>query len=384
MTYNTWFVYGTRVNDAIVAQLAPRLSETGVELFQLDAGCHAGAGLGGTYDFTSGLGSWAVDEHRFRDGLRGIAEMLREHGLKFGLWVEPERIDLATLNEERGPREGWLARSHGAYRPGLPDEEAGYAQICLAHPEAWQWVHDHLARLVEQESVEYLVLDSNDWITCTRDDHGHGPRDGAFAHVQALYRLLASLRERFPSLLIENCAGGGNRLDLGLARYTDAGWMDDRTTPSAHVRRVLQGLSPILPPSSLLSYAMPSPEEPMDEEHDLRLIVRSRMAGVLGLSYRAEEVDERAIALLADEIDLYKQARALVRDGAGTVLTPQTGANASPPWELMQQLASNRRAAGVEAIRNDGAVGTVRVVPRGLDPDIDYEVWLPFVGRVGG
>lgn len=162
--------------------------------------------------------------------------------------------------------------------------------------------------------------------------------------------------------------------------------MDDRTTPSAHVRQVLQGLSPILPPSYLLSsvmYVMPSPKQPMAEEHDLRLMVRSRMAGVLGLSCRQEEVDEGTIALLADEIELCQQVRSLVRDGAGTVRTPQTGANARPPWELMQQLAWNRRAAVIEAIRNDPAVGTVRVVPRGLDPDIDYGVWVPYVGRVG-
>ena len=52
-----------------------------------------------------------------------------------------------------------------------------------------------------------------------------------------------TLRERYPNLLIENVSGGGNRLDFGMLRYTDAAWMDDRTAPSVHVRHNLEGLS---------------------------------------------------------------------------------------------------------------------------------------------
>ena len=47
--------------------------------------------------------------------------------------------------------------------------------------------------------------------------------------------------------------------------------MDDRTVPSVHVRHNLEGLSEIFPPSYLLSYAMPSAEEPMSADGGLRV-----------------------------------------------------------------------------------------------------------------
>src|SRR5437763_8841619 len=86
---------------------------------------------------------------------------------------------------------------------------------------------------------------NNMFVNCDRQGHGHGATDGNFAHVTGLYDLLTTLRQRYPDLLFENVSGGGNRLDVGMLRYTDAAWMDDRTAPSAHVRHNLEGLTAV-------------------------------------------------------------------------------------------------------------------------------------------
>lgn len=383
VSYNTWFVHGVNIDDELVAREAHEAARIGAELFQLDAGWYTNTGRDGRYDYTAGLGTWEVDRERFRHGLRGAGDLIQQAGLRFGLWVEPERADLATVGTETGPREAWLATTGGLYRPGHDNASAGYAQICLAHPDAWRWAFDHLSRLVAAEGVEYFVFDNNDWIDCSREGHGHGPRDGHFAHVQALYRLLEALRERHPALLIENCAGGGNRIDFGLARYTDSGWMDDRTNPAAHVRQNLQGLSEALPPLYLLSYVMPSPEEPMQDEKDLRLLTRSRMGGILGLSYRADELDEGDYAVLAREVEVYKRMRGLVGNGSAVVLSPPMTATNRPAWEVVQYSAPSGRAAVVLAFQNDGGVESVRVVPQRLDPSIAYRVSTVDLGAIG-
>jgi alpha-galactosidase len=330
VTYNTWFSHGVQIDDGIVAREAHEAALAGVELFQLDAGWYPGAGRTGRYDFTSGLGTWEVDSTRFRRGLRGVADVVHDHGMRFGLWVEPERVDLSQVGGPGGPPERWLATNGGAYRPGFANEEAGHGQICLAHPDAYQWVLAHLARLVEQDGVDYLKIDLNDWVNCTRDGHGHGPADGPFAHVRALYRLLETLRQRFPELLIENCAGGGNRIDLGLARFTDAGWMDDRTTPSAHVRHNFHGLASMLPPSYLLSYVMAAEGESLDTQGDVALLTRSRMGGVLGLAYSADEVSEGGFVMLEREVAVYKRVRDLVGTDSVVLHTAQPSTDHGP------------------------------------------------------
>jgi alpha-galactosidase len=223
--------------------------------------------------------------------------------------------------------------------------------------------------------VDYLKIDLNDWVNCTREGHGHGSRDGHFAHVKALYRLLAALRDEFPSLLIENCSGGGNRIDLGLARLTDAGWMDDRTTPSAHVRQNIQGLTAMLPPSYLLSYAMPSGAEFMSAAGDLPLLARSRMGGVLGMSYRDDELADADYTVLEREVEIYKRIRSLVPGRTAVLLTPQvTTDGPRPAWDTLEEASPDGTAAVVFACQNDGESGSTHVVPQRLAPEAMFEV----------
>ena len=48
---------------------------------------------------TAGLGSWTADPDRFPSGLASLADYAHGVGMKFGLWVEPERVSLATVDK---------------------------------------------------------------------------------------------------------------------------------------------------------------------------------------------------------------------------------------------------------------------------------------------
>jgi alpha-galactosidase len=108
VTYNTWFVYGTRVDeDTMVAEI-DRAASLGVELFVMDAGWYLGAGETSDFDFDSGLGSWTADPDRFPSGLASLADYAHGVGMKFGLWVEPERVSLATVGKTGLAQEPFL------------------------------------------------------------------------------------------------------------------------------------------------------------------------------------------------------------------------------------------------------------------------------------
>ena len=93
------------------------------------------------------------------------------------------------------------------------------------------------------------------------------------------FRITEFRPDSYPDMLIENVSGGGNRLDLGMLRYTDVAWMDDRTAPSVHVRHNVEGLSAVFPPAYLLSFLTDHEGEPLHDSPDISLYVRSRMAG---------------------------------------------------------------------------------------------------------
>jgi hypothetical protein len=104
----------------------------------LDAGWYPGGT--GKADFSTGLGSWTVDSRRFPAGLGPLGDYARSLGMKFGVWVEPERVATTTVNRNGLARERFLATDGGRYNAGVKNEHADTAQICLADAEARQWV----------------------------------------------------------------------------------------------------------------------------------------------------------------------------------------------------------------------------------------------------
>lgn len=366
VTSNTWFAYGVGIDADTMKDEMANAAANGVELFVVDAGWYAGAGKGG--DFESGLGTWQVDRARFPEGLGALSDYAHELGIRFGIWVEPERVNQSTIGRPGLAQPAWLATNNGNLG------STTMAQICLAGGAGRQWVLDRVTELIEEARPDYLKWDNNAWLNCNRSGHGHGAADGNFAHVKGLYDVLAELRARYPDLLIENCAQGGNRADFGMLRYTDTAWMDDRTGPSVHVRHNLEALSTFFPPAYLLSFAINEGDEPLAGASDLSLYLRSRMPGILGLTYRAADLTESDQSALAREIAIYKSLRGIQRDASAALLTGQAAPEDGPPWDVVQELARTTGEAIVFAFQHDGATPAVGVLPRGLTADAIYSI----------
>jgi len=376
VTYNTWFAYGTDIDEASMRAEMTRAAALGVELFVIDAGWYAGADAAGPFDFDAGVGGWAADPERFPNGLKPLRDYAHSLGLRFGLWVEPERMNLSLVGAP-GVDERWLATEGGQYG----SDHAG--QICLANAAARQWLTDHLATLIDEVQPDYLKWDNNMFVNCDRDGHGHGATDGNFAHTGALYDMLSQLRERYPGLLIENVSGGGNRLDVGMLRYTDVAWMDDRTAPSVHVRHNLQGLSAVFPPAYLLSFVTDHDTEPLHDAPDVSLYFRSRMGGALGLCFRGDSFSPGEEASMAHEIAIYKAIRATVSVAAGSLLTAQATPEDGPSWDVLQESTATHDQVVVSAVQSDGGVHRINVKPTGLQPETTYRVQSVDTGILG-
>src|SRR5579862_6516327 len=65
VTYNTWFAYGTRVDESTVRREMARAASIGVELFVIDAGWYSGADTHDSSDFES-LSEWSESAGRLR------------------------------------------------------------------------------------------------------------------------------------------------------------------------------------------------------------------------------------------------------------------------------------------------------------------------------
>jgi alpha-galactosidase len=376
VTYNTWFTYGTSIDEPSMLAEMDAAAALGAELFVIDAGWYIGAGAGGQSDFDAGLGGWTPDPARFPNGLRPLRDHAHAIGLKFGIWVEPERVNLALVGTS-GIEDSWLVTNNGDYG----SDHA--ALICLSDKAARDWILSWLMPLLDQVQPDYLKWDNNMWVNCTRDGHGHGPTDGNFAQVNGLYEVLQTVRDQYPDLLLENVSGGGNRLDVGMLRYSDVAWMDDRTAPSVHVRHNIEGLSAVFPPAYLLSFLTDHSDEPLHESPDISLYVRSRMAGVLGLCFRSAEFVDADAAGISHEIDIYKSLRDIIGNASAALLTTQADTANGPAWDVLQASSVGGVGAVISAYQTDDSVDRVNVKPVGLEPGTTYTVQSVDTGLLG-
>jgi alpha-galactosidase len=228
-----------------------------------------------------------------------------------------------------------------------------------------------------------LKWDNNLWVNCDRSGHDHGNTDGSFAHVSALYEILDALRQRYPTLLIENCSQGGNRLDFGMLRYSDAAWMDDQTASAVHVRHNLEGLATIFPPAYLLSFVMTHDSEPLHDAPDLSLYFRSRMGGRLGLCFRSDELSEADLDGISHEIAIYKTVQATLGVATAALLTQQASVTGGPEWDVLQTTAPGSNALVVYAYQNDEGTSKINVKPADLQPATTYDVRSVDTGFLG-
>lgn len=375
VTFNTWFADGVRISDHTVRDSMARAASLGTELFVLDAGWYTGAGADGLFDFHSGLGRWQPDPTRFPEGLSALATHAHDLGMKFGIWVEPERIDLDVVSEV-GADSSWLATSQGRH----VTERTG--QVCLAGAAGRQWVWERLTSFIDQVRPDYLKWDNNAWLNCDREGHGHGPSDGNFVHVTDLYELLRQLRDRYPDLIIENVSGGGNRLDFGMLRYSDVGWMDDRSGPSRYVRHHAEGLGGVFPPAYLLAFVTTQDtSEGLTSFQDLSLYFRSRMMGVLGMSFPLQGL-ATGDAIIR-ETNAYKRLRGALQQGSGALLSTQAQMEDGPAWDVFQVTGADGSQVLLYAFQSAPDVETLMLQPTTLQVDAMYRVESLDVGELG-
>ena len=380
--YNTWFSWFCELDEETLLREADIAAELGVELFYVDAGWWVGNPVHKDR-FSSGLGNWTENRDKFPSGLRAFADGIRQRGMHFGIWVEPERVDLRTASTGTW-RPEWLVMNGGRYAgPDWPSD-TDTAWLCYGHRPTIEWAKGWIGDLVQSLNVRWLKWDSNYWQVCTNPEHDHGTGDGESAQLAGVYEVMAELRQRFPDLIIENCAGGGTRMDYALASETHTAWLNDATEPMHRSRFHSAGAAYLFPPEMNNAWVSESDYEKIGglalTEPVIRASVRSRMLGALGFSCRLIEWTPNERRIVHEEIARYRRAiRPIMATGRFSHLLPQPeidSATMSTPlvWEAYGITSSDRSRAVVLAFRNKATASTPPLQLLGLDPDATYDI----------
>lgn len=298
---NTWEAVYFRQDLATLTALARAGAAVGAQRFVLDDGWFRGR-----RNDDAGLGDWYVDDQVWPNGLQPLIDEVHSLGMDFGLWVEPEMINLDSDLARAHPE--WIFRAGG--RVGIPTRQQ-YV-LDLGHPQAYEYIAERLHELLDTYEIAYLKWDHNRMVI----EAGHGPDGvpGVHRHTRAVYRLLDELRERHPGLEIETCAGGGGRIDLGILERTDRVWASDCI--DALERQQIQRYTQLLLPPELIGTHVGSPIA-HTTHRTLNMGLRGGTAiwGHMGIEWNLVQASDSDRGAVATWVSLHKELRTLLHTG---------------------------------------------------------------------
>lgn len=301
MTLNVWEAVYFAHDLATLTELADVAATIGIERFVLDDGW-----FGSRRDDTSGLGDWVVSPEVWPTGLTPLISHVKSLGMKFGLWFEPEMVNLDSD----------LARSHPewimATGAQLPPESRHQQVLNIGIPECYAYIRDAMCAVLDAHDVDYIKWDHN------RDlvDAGTLPTGtpGVHEQTEAYYRLLQELKERYPGLEIESCASGGGRVDLGAIQLTDRVWGSDNSDPIDR-QSINRWTTQLLPPELIGAHIASKTNHITGRSHSLAFRAITALFNHLGVEWDLRKVSSEAIEELTFWINLYKEHRNLLHGG---------------------------------------------------------------------
>lgn len=354
---NTWeaVYFDHRLQPLL--ELADTAAELGVERFVLDDGWFTHR----RHD-RAGLGDWTVDADVWPDGLGPLIDHVHGLGMQFGLWVEPEMINVDSD----------LARAHPDWISGPGGRESlewRHQQVLdLANPEAAAHILASLDALLNEYRIDYFKWDQN------RDQPELGSAGHASSHAQtlAIYALLDELHVRHPGLEIESCSSGGARVDLGILQRTERLWASDSN--DALERQAIQRWTELLVPPELVgAHVGPTVSHTSGRTHSISFRVLTAMLGSFGIEWDVRTATDDDRRVLTEGIAFYKKHRGLLHTGRMVRLD-----SPDPTLQTTGVVSHDRTSAVFIAARLASSVDGVPVRLRltGLDPARQYRVEL--------
>ena len=223
---NSWEGLYFDINEERMLKMMDDIARFGGELFVMDDGW-----FGNKYqrnDDSSTLGDWVVDRKKLPNGLGVLVDAARQKGIKFGLWIEPEAVNTKSELFERHPE--WALQTKGRELK----QGRGGTQVVLdmTNPQVQDFVFKMVDDLLTQyPEIAYLKWDANNSIQNVGSLYLPMTKQAnVYVDYQlGLLKVLKRIREKYPNVVMQDCASGGGRANYGLLPYFDEFWVSDNT-----------------------------------------------------------------------------------------------------------------------------------------------------------
>lgn len=308
---NSWEGVYFDINQKGMERMMEDISSMGGELFVMDDGW-----FGDKYprnNDSSSLGDWVVDEKKLPEGIDGLIRDVKKHGIKFGIWIEPEMANTTSELYEKHPE--WIIKS--PQREPVLGRGGTQVVLDLANPEVQDFAFDIVDNLMTKHlEIAYIKWDANMAIMnhgsnyLTKDNQSHM----YIEYHRGFEKVCRRIREKYPDLVIQACASGGGRANYGYLPYFDEFWVSDNT--DALQRVYMQwGTSYFFPAIAMASHISAAPNHQTFRTIPLKYRIDVAMSGRLGMEIQPKNMTDEERALCCKAIADYKRIRPVVQFG---------------------------------------------------------------------
>lgn len=155
-------------------------------------------------DWSSKTGDWNVNTRVHPNELTDVSNCAKDAGMKLMFWIEPERAVKGTK----------ILTQHPEWFIELP----GYSSHILnyGNDEAVDYICNLLSYYVEKLDLSCYRQDFNSSLTQYFEINDEENRRGIteIKHIMGMYKIWDYILEKFPCVIIDNCASGGRRIDI--------------------------------------------------------------------------------------------------------------------------------------------------------------------------
>jgi alpha-galactosidase len=339
-------------------------ADIGAETFLIDAGWYGPE----PNIWYQNVGDWYAGAWLPND-IQPIREYARKKGMRFGLWVEIEGAGAASKLRQEHP--DWILTRNG-------QPIANGRHLDVGNPVVAKWMESEIARIIRKYDLDVFRIDYN----MSTEEDGNHVREGyvensSWRHVENLYAMFDRLRQQFPAVIFQNCAGGGGRLDWGILRRFDNTELSDWMREPRGVK-ILNGMTWVLPPEILLrTFGTEVPDLSGDGDIDAQLRqIEMSLPIFRGIAPSPGELNPMLRDKIRSGLDLYKrELRPILRDSVVYHHTPLTPYFSQSPWLVLEYASPDKKRDVATLFRTSNFEDPIyHFVPRGLDASLSYKV----------
>ncbi|MCQ2500429.1 MAG: alpha-galactosidase [Lachnospiraceae bacterium] len=322
---NNWEATYFNFTEEKILEIADSAKELGIDMLVLDDGW-----FGKRNDDNTSLGDWFVNQEKLPSGLKHLADGVRERGLKFGLWFEPEMIS----------EDSELFREHPDWAMADPERKPMYSRnqlvLDMSRKDVQDYLFDRMAEIIRDANIYYIKWDFNRSVSNFYSKALPSDRQGEVAHrfMLGTYALLDRLLKEFPELMIEGCAGGGGRFDAGMLFYCPQIWTSDDTDPVARLQ-IQSGTSYGYPVSTMGSHVSASPNHQTGRRTSLNTRGIVAMSGTFGYELDLTKITKKEKELMKKQIKDFRRFYWLIQHGEYYRLTDDRDESYFTCWEFV-------------------------------------------------